>query len=123
MEEKIVKVAEGGERIDVYLREKIGVSRALIQEWIKEGQVRIEGKQLSPHYRLKAGETIRTSIPPPPPPLQPEPIPLRIIYQDSQVAVIDKPAGLITHPAGRRRKGTLVNALLHYFPDSLSCIG
>ena len=123
MEEKIIKVKKGGKRLDVYLREELSVSRALIQEWIKTGRVEIAGKKVSPHYRVKEGETIKISLPPPSPPLEVEYIPIRIIYQDSCLAVIDKPAGLIVHPAGRRRKGTLVNALLHYFPDTLSRIG
>ena len=123
MEEKRFKVEEGGKRLDIYLREKLDFSRSLIQEWIKEGRVMVPGRKVTPHYRVREGDEIVVSIPPLSPQPEPEEIPLPIIYQDEDIVVINKPPGLIVHPAGKRRKGTLVNALLYYFPNSLSRLG
>ncbi len=123
MEEKRWIVEEGGMRLDVFLREKSGFSRALVQEWIREGRVEIAGKKVTPHYRLHKGEEVILHLPPPSPPLEGENIPLRIIYEDESILVVDKPPGMVVHPAGRKRKGTLVNALLYHYPDSLSRLG
>ncbi len=110
-------------RVDVYLKEKLKIPRSRVQNWIKEGRVRVEGKKISPHYLLKKGQKIEFFPPPASDEIKPENIPLKILYEDEYLAVIDKPAGMLTHPAGRRKSGTLINALLYYLGENLSTRG
>lgn len=121
----------GGQRLDVFLAESMervtglrGLSRTRIQELIREGRLEIDGKPVTkPNHRLLGGEEILLELPPPEPlELAAEPIPLEIVYQDEHLAIIEKPAGLVVHPSGRIRQGTLVNALLYHLKD-LSGIG
>ncbi len=121
MEKRFIVLDEdAGQRLDVYLTRRIGfLSRSQVRKLIDLGQVRVEGKELKAGYRLKGGETIEAKIDLPPPEfsLEPENIPLDIIYADEEIIVINKPAGLIVHPGAGRRKGTLLNALLFHFPE------
>ncbi|MBI1927162.1 RluA family pseudouridine synthase [Candidatus Poribacteria bacterium] len=90
------------------------LSRTYIQKLIRDGHVTVNGKVSKPGYKLRAGDQI-TCILPEPRPLektQPEPIPLDILYEDSSLIVVNKPPGMVVHPAGRVNSGTLVNALL-----------
>ena len=116
-----------GIRLDVFLAGKVPahVSRSRIKEVIKSGGVEINNKtQLSPNYRLKAEDSIQMDIPeaeeaaP-----EPEDIPLDIYFEDDHLLVVNKPAGLVVHPAAGHASGTLVNALLHHCSDSLAGIG
>jgi 23S rRNA pseudouridine1911/1915/1917 synthase len=98
-------------------------SRAHIQRLIKEGRVRGPGKALKPSSPVRTGQTYAVDIPPAAPTeTLPEALPLRIVYEDSDVVVLDKPAGMVVHPAAGHSSGTLVNALLHHVKD-LSGIG
>ena len=111
-----VSVEEKKERLDRYLWAKLhGPSRAKIQEWIDAGHVLVNGERRRPAQVIRAGDTITVDIPPQAPTaLRPEPIAIDIVYEDDDLLVVNKPAGLVVHPAPGHRTGTLVNALLHY---------
>ncbi len=111
--------AEAGGRLDRLLAARLpDLSRAYIQSLIAAGRVQVDGRPRKPSYRLSGGERIEVVIPPPAPAdLQPEPIPLAIVYEDGDVIVIDKPAGLVVHPAPGHERGTLVNAVLAHAPE------
>jgi 23S rRNA pseudouridine1911/1915/1917 synthase len=121
---------DAGKRLDHYLVGKLpDVSRARIQQLIAAGQIRVSGAAAKPSLRLRGGEEISLLGPPQPPPLraQPEEIPLDVVYENQDLAVINKPAGMMVHAgAGAtesvRNRGTLVNALLHRF-GALSEVG
>jgi 23S rRNA pseudouridine1911/1915/1917 synthase len=121
-----VVVPEDGDsaRLDRYLVSVLpGQSRSQIQRLIKDGLVRIHGREARPNQPVKTGQQITVEIPEPvSPQLQPEALPLAIVYQDRDIAVVDKPAGMVVHPAAGHAAGTLVNALLHHLAD-LSGIG
>lgn len=99
-------------------------SRTAIARWIAEGRVTVDGIIISrPSHPVSAGQTVVVDIPPPrPTTVEGEPIPLRICYEDEAIAVIDKPAGLVVHPAAGHEAGTMVNALLYHL-DGLSGVG
>jgi 23S rRNA pseudouridine1911/1915/1917 synthase len=113
-----VPIEEEGERLDRWLTAKIsGRSRSEIQRWIDEGRVEVDGKLGKPGRKIEAGQEIRVSIPPvDESALEAEAIPLKIVYEDDDLMVIDKPAGLVVHPAPGHSGGTLVNAILHHLP-------
>lgn len=110
-----------GERLDKLIVAQVGdsLSRAQIQTLIKGGQVTVNGEQIKPGIKLKGGETINVIIPVKEEPkgVQPEAIPLNVIYEDKDLAVIDKPAGLTVHPGMGNETGTLVAALLYKYPE------
>ena len=114
---------DSGLRLDQFLASRLGdVSRARVQQLLEEGKVTVNEKAAKPSLRLKGNENIQVLGPVDLPPLKafPEDIPLDVLYEDSDLAVINKPAGMIVH-AGTgnsedpRNRGTLVNALLHRF--------
>ncbi|HEX7090086.1 MAG TPA: RluA family pseudouridine synthase [Longimicrobiales bacterium] len=115
---------EGGERLDRYLAHHLPtLSRSRIARLLETGRVRLNGRVPRKSERVVRGDVVEVDIPPPAPSeLAPEAIPIDIIYQDSDLAVIDKPAGLVVHPAPGHATGTLVHALLHHMGD-LSGIG
>jgi 23S rRNA pseudouridine1911/1915/1917 synthase len=120
----LVSADEAGVRIDRYLTSVLsGHSRSQIQRLIKEGKVTIEGQSVPANRVVKAGDAITIDIPEPvsasP---EPEDHNLDIVYQDSDLIVVNKPAGMVVHPAAGHAQGTLVNALLHEV-DDLSGIG
>ncbi len=112
---------EEGWRLDKFLLEKTPewVSRTFIQKAIKEGQVIVNGTTKKPSYKVKSGDIITLDVPekPPIPEVEPENIPLNIIYEDRDILVINKQAGLITHPIPSHTNGTLVNAVLYHCKD------
>jgi 23S rRNA pseudouridine1911/1915/1917 synthase len=115
-----------GERLDRLLAARIeGVSRTRLKTLIMEGQVTIGGGTIrDPGYRVNAGDAIAVRIPPAEPAdPQGEAIPLTVVYEDADLVVIDKPRGLVVHPAAGHWTGTLVNALIAHCGDSLSGIG
>lgn len=109
--------AEG--RLDAWLASQVPeLSRARIQALMKEGRITCEGEPVKATHRPKPGNTIRILIPIPVSAIpQPEAIPLTIIYEDADILVLDKQAGLVAHPAPGHLTGTLVNALLHHCKD------
>ena len=120
----VVLPEETGLRLDRYLTSVLpGQSRSHIQRLIKEGKVHIADQGVRPNRLVHAGETIVVEIPEPIGAIpQPEALDLDIVYQDADVVVINKPAGMVVHPAAGHVRGTLVNALLHQVTD-LSGIG
>ena len=120
MEETVTLEAEGsGERLDVFVvRRCTGLSRSLVQRLIREGRVTVGGRPGRAGQRLERGDRVLVRMPPEEPePLRPEPIPLAIVYEDADLLVVDKPAGLTVHPAAGVRRGTLAAALLAYRPE------
>ncbi len=114
-----------GERLDVFLRTQFpAVSRGALQRLIEEGHIRVNGQTVKPTHSPRAGETIQVHWPEAKPAVaQPEEIPLDILFEDASLLVLDKPAGLVVHPAAGNEEHTLVNALLHHCAGSLSGIG
>jgi 23S rRNA pseudouridine1911/1915/1917 synthase len=105
--------AEAGRRVDVVLAERAGVTRTLAQRALRSGDVRVNGAESKPSYRLEPGDVVAGDMPaatiaPP----AAEEIPLEVRYSDDRVLVVSKPPGLVTHPARGHEGGTLVNALL-----------
>jgi 23S rRNA pseudouridine1911/1915/1917 synthase len=113
-----------GTRLDVFLTSVVaGHSRSQIQRLIKDGHVRVGGREAKANQPVKSGQAIAIDVPEPIDPLpKPEALPLPIVYQDADLIVVDKPAGMVVHPAAGHDSGTLVNALLHHV-DDLSGIG
>ncbi len=126
--EFVVTSGESPKRLDVFLANREpDLSRSALQRLITEGHVTINGQAVKPSQKIKPGDKIVLDIPRPEPlELQPEPIPLDILYEDDSLVVLNKPAGLVVHPAPGHWSGTLVNALLYHFAKpggSLSTIG
>ncbi|MEM9838066.1 MAG: RluA family pseudouridine synthase [Pseudomonadota bacterium] len=122
----IITVTEGaGERIDRWIAERTTHSRTQVKNLIKEGALTIAGEAMTdPTHKVVEGETL-SLVPQPVKDADPEPedIPLNVLFEDEHLIVIDKPAGLVVHPAAGNWTGTLVNALLHHCKGSLSGIG
>jgi len=113
-----------GERVDKFMTSATGESRSLIAKLIDNGAVTVNGKATNKNYKLRAGDAVEVCFPEPEADeAVAEDIPLDIIYEDSDVIVINKPKGMIVHPATGIYTGTLVNALLYHCKDSLSGIG
>ncbi|MBI4410745.1 MAG: RluA family pseudouridine synthase [Gemmatimonadetes bacterium] len=112
------------ERIDRFLARRLPeLSRSRVAQLLEDGQVRLNGRIPKKSERPAPGDVIEVALPrPEPAALTPEAIPLDIVYQDEDLVVVDKPAGLVVHPAAGHRTGTLVNALLYHVHD-LSGIG
>ena len=115
---------EEGVRLDQFLVSRTkGLSRSRIKDLIKSGAARVNQTVSRPSYRVRAGDHIILSIPPPSPTVvQPEPVAFSIVFEDASVVVVDKPAGLVVHPAPGHASGTLVHGLLWRCGD-LSGIG
>jgi 23S rRNA pseudouridine1911/1915/1917 synthase len=122
----VVAAEEAGERLDRVLAARVAeLSRSRHKALILAGRVAIDGTTIrDPGHRVNAGATIALALPPPAPgALAAEPIPLKVVYEDDAIIVIDKPAGLVVHPAAGNQSGTLVNALIAHCGASLSGIG
>jgi 23S rRNA pseudouridine1911/1915/1917 synthase len=113
------------ERLDTFLRTKISdVSRGALQRLIEKGHIRVNGQNIKPTHHPHAGDKIEVHWPEAKPAeAQPEKIPLDILFEDKSLLVLNKPAGLVVHPAAGHDAHTLVNALLHHCQGSLSGIG
>jgi len=119
-----VEAAEAGARIDKYLSERADLTRSAAVRLIEEGGVSIGGASVSKNYKVKCGDEITIVIPEPEPDTAlPEDIPLDVVYEDDDIIVINKPVGMVVHPAAGNPSGTLVNALLFHCKGSLSGIG
>lgn len=114
-----------GERIDALLPHLLpGLTRNAAQRLLDEGAVDVGGKAVRKNYRVSEGEIISVAVPPAEPvEIVPQDIPLDIVFEDGDVIVVNKPRGMVVHPAPGHPDGTLVNALLHHCPDTLSGIG
>lgn len=116
--------AAEGERLDAWVADQLaGLSRSRTAQLIADGRVRLNGAAAKKSERLEVGDVVEVEIPDPEPSdVEAEAIPLEIVYEDGHLAVVNKPAGLVVHPAPGHRTGTMVNALLHHM-DDLSGIG
>jgi 23S rRNA pseudouridine1911/1915/1917 synthase len=108
---------EAGVRLDQFLVESSGLSRAGIQRLIHQERVQVGDRPRKASYRVRARDRIIVALPPPGPSgIESEAIPLDLLYEDQDLLVVNKPPGLVVHPAAGHRRGTLVNALLHHCP-------
>ena len=109
---------KAGVRLDKFVGDKFpGLSRTQAQKLISDGYITVNDRVAKASLKLDIGDRVNVTVPPPPPsPLSPEAIPLHIVYEDDDLLVVDKPAGLTVHPAPGHPGHTLVNAILSYFP-------
>ncbi|MEW6095185.1 MAG: RluA family pseudouridine synthase [bacterium] len=124
MELNVIKDDEN-QRLDVYLTNKLGLSRVRIQSLIKSNQVTLNNKiGIKPHHKIKSNDRIVINLPLPEDfNIIPEDVPLDVLYEDEDLIVINKPAGMIVHPTHKIKSGTLINALLSHTKGKLSAIG
>ena len=110
-------------RLDVYLTERTeNATRTKVQEAIRSGEVTVNGKMVKPNYVIQPNDVISIQLNrPDPPEVKAEAIPITIVYEDEFLLVVNKPAGMVTHPAYKNYSGTLVNALMHH-TDQLSAL-
>jgi 23S rRNA pseudouridine1911/1915/1917 synthase len=113
-----VEPAEAGARLDRWLAARLPeLSRTRIKGLVDAGQVRVDGRAAKAAHRLRGGARVEADVPPPPPEtLTPEAVALRIVFEDDHVLVVDKPAGMVTHPGAGRMTGTLAAAALSHAP-------
>lgn len=115
-----------GQRIDRVITQTMksqDVTRSAVQKWLEEGFVLVNSKKVSKNYASRAGDSVEVQIPPPVlMQAEPEDIPLDVAYEDKDLLVVNKPKGMVVHPATGNYSGTLVNALLHYCKGQLSGI-
>ena len=116
---------QAGQRLDAFLAQALPeLTRSAAQRLIAEGLVTVDGKAPAKSLKLSGGETVAVTVPEPEEAQAlPEDIPLDVVYEDDDVIVVNKPVGMVVHPAPGHSGGTLVNALLHHCGDSLSGIG
>ena len=118
------KNTDAGKRLDAYAAEAAEITRSAAARLIEEGAVTVNGSSSIKKYLVKEGDVIEIFMPEPEEyDAEPEDIPLDIIYEDEWIIVINKPSGMVVHPAPGNYSGTLVNALLYHCKDSLSGIG
>ena len=124
MQEFLVQPGQAGERLDRFLSDACGdYSRSFLQKLVKEGQVLVNQKAQKANYKVNENDCITVQIPP----VQdieilPENIPLDILYEDSELLIVNKPKGMVVHPSAGHSSGTLVNAVMYHCKDSLSGI-
>ncbi|MBP3964273.1 RluA family pseudouridine synthase [Paenibacillus sp. DLE-14] len=113
--------ADAGERLDKFVTESIeegSVSRTMVQDWIKLGAVLVNERQVKANYKLAVADVVTVIIPEPEEAvIEPQNIPLDVVYEDSDVIVINKPRGMVVHPAPGHYSGTVVNALMYHCKD------
>jgi 23S rRNA pseudouridine1911/1915/1917 synthase len=109
---------EQGSRLDQFLASRTEFSRARLARWLKSGLVLVNDRPRPSSYRVRLGDRVSLTVPPPEPTgLAAEDLPLEILYEDQDLILVNKPPGLVVHPAPGHRQGTLLNALLHHCPD------
>ena len=119
-----VDTGSAGKRLDAYLGEITDLSRSAAAKLIESGAVTVGGKKVEKKYQVKEGDEVDVTLPKVEEyEAEPENIPLDVVYEDSDIIVINKPSGMVVHPAPGNYTGTLVNALLYHCKDSLSGIG
>lgn len=116
---------DAGKRIDVFLADEIdGITRSYLQKLIESGDIKVENRQsTAKNYKLRTGDRIAVNLPEPKQlTVEAEDIPINIIYEDRHLLVVDKPQGMVVHPAAGNYSGTLVNAVMFHCGDALSSI-
>lgn len=110
-------------RLDLFVSDRLELSRTRVQKLLAEGKITVDGRAGRKSEPVEEGQRIEVRVPPPRVvSMEPENLPLEIVFQDSHLAVVNKPAGMVVHPAPGHRTGTMVNALLHHVKD-LSGVG
>lgn len=127
MNEQIFAVLpeQEGKRIDAFVCEQLdGITRSMVQNWIEQGHVTLaSGKTVKKNYKVSAGDEVIVQMPEPQSvEIEPENIPIDIVYEDEDIIVVNKARGMVVHPAVGNWNGTLVNALMHHCGDRLSGI-
>lgn len=124
MEELFIKAEEGGMRIDKFLADELPeLTRSHIQKLIKEEMISVNSYPVKANYKLNSDDAIFVRIPEPElPDIVPENIPLDILYEDQDILIVNKPKGMVVHPAPGHYTGTLVNAVMYHCKDNLSGI-
>ena len=119
-----INVVEAGKRVDAYISEmQYDLSRSYAQKLIETGQVKVNNEIVRSNYRVKVNDLIEINIPEPvDPEAQPEQIEIDVLYEDDQIVIVNKPKGMVVHPAAGNTAGTLVNALLSHCEGRLSNI-
>lgn len=121
--EWVISPDQAGKRLDSVLAQELEISRSAAQQWLEQGLIFSQGKPLNKKDKLKEGVTVLATIPDPVAyDVKAEDIPLDIVYEDDHLLVVNKPKGMVVHPAAGHYSGTLVNALMHHCGDSLSGI-
>lgn len=127
MDETVILTAEeadNGKRIDVFISERLDISRSSAAKLIESGNVESGGKAVAKNLKIKENAIFEVILPEPvPSEAIPQDIPLDIVFEDDDLLVVNKPKGMVVHPAAGNPDGTLVNALLYHCGDSLSGIG
>mgnify|MGYP002516862379 FL=1 len=114
---------QAGQRIDRYLADTQDLSRSFLQKILKDGEVAVNGKNVKANYKLREGDRIEFEVPEAvEPDIAAEDIPLSILYEDADVLVVDKPKGMVVHPAAGHYSRTLVNAVMYHCKGELSGI-
>lgn len=125
MEKQTIKASEEniGQRLDRFIADNSGISRSYAAKLCEDGLVTFKDKKLTKKYKIQGGEEIVINLPKPEETsAEAEDIPLDIVYEDEDIIVINKPQGMVVHPAAGNEKGTLVNALMHHCKGNLSAI-
>ena len=115
--------AEISSRIDLFVAERVGITRSASQKLLENGGVTVNDEPVAKNYKLRASDVVTVILPDPAQlDTEAEEIGLDIVYEDSSLVIVNKPKGMVVHPAAGNHSGTLVNALLHHCGDSLSGI-
>ncbi len=113
-----------GKRADAFVAEKTELTRSAAARLIENGSVLLDGKPIAKNYKIRGGEELEVELPEPEAAEAiPENIPIDVVYEDGDIIVVNKPKGMVVHPAAGNQNGTLVNALLYHCKDSLSGVG
>ena len=112
-----------GLRLDVFVSEKLNMTRSAVQKLLDDGFITVNGDVLTKNYKIRQNDEVRVSLPEPRiVNAEPQNIPLDIIYEDRDIIVVNKPQGMVVHPAAGNYDGTLVNALMYHTKGNLSAI-
>lgn len=125
MNEFVIPIENKGERLDKFIssNEEFDLTRTAVQSLITEGMITVNGKKIAKNYVISGGETVSVKIPEPVVlDILPENIPIDIVFEDDYLLVVNKPKGMVVHPATGNYTGTLVNALMYHCKDRLSSI-
>lgn len=127
MEESVVITVaheDVGKRIDALVADRTELTRSAVARLVERGDITVCGKEVAKNYKLRAGDVVEIELPEPvSDKAEPEDIPLDVVYEDDDIIVVNKPCGMVVHPAAGNPSGTLVNALLYRCKGSLSGVG
>ena len=117
-------ISDKGKRVDAFIAEKTGLTRSAVAKLIESGNVLMCDKEIAKNYKLRGGEIFEIELPEPETSeATPQNIPIDVVFEDEHIIVVNKPKGMVVHPAAGNPDGTLVNALLYHCKNSLSGIG